>query len=112
MIVATNTFNMDEVISIIKSGGDLCAYVKELVPPRYRHIDGIYHNTRYLLNLEILKSKDIKLEDKTEASSVLTRGLHVVGYMDCYIPCSVLERHINMNKVKRYHEGDKYGKGS
>lgn len=112
MIVATNAFNMDEVRSVIKSGGDLCEYVRSLIPNRYRHIDGIYHNTRYYLNLVILKSKDFSLQEKTDASAALTKGLHVVGYMDCYIDCGLLERHIDMRKVNKYFEVDKNGKGS
>lgn len=111
MIVATDVFNMDEVKELIKSGGDLCGYVRSLVPERYLHVDGIYHNTRYLLNLRILQSKDFSLTDKFNASASLTAGLHVVGYMDCYIGCGEMERHINMARVRQYHEGDTYGKG-
>lgn len=111
MIVATDAFDMQKVKSLIKSGGDLCEYAMSLVPDRYKHVDGIYHNTRYFLNLNILKATDISLEDKTAASASLTAGLHVVGYMDDYITCGEMERHINMKKVNKYFEGDKYGKG-
>lgn len=111
MIVATDVFDMEEVARLIKNNGDLCAYVYSLVPDRYKHVDGIYHNTRYLLNLRILQSQDFNLTDKSNASSMLTAGLHVVGYMDKYIACGAMERHINMKKVQQYYEGDKYGKG-
>lgn len=111
MIVATDVFDMDEVKRLIKSNGDLCAYVMSLVPDRYRHVDGIYHNTRYLLNLRILQSNDLDLKDKSNASAMLTAGLHVVGYMDKYIACGAMERHINMKKVQQYYKGEAYGKG-
>lgn len=112
MIVATNKFDIDEVIKIVKSRGPLLEYVTGITPENYRHIDGIIHNTRYLLYLTILKSKKFTLDEKAWVTETLTKGLHVVGYMDVYINCQELERHINMDKVRKYYEGDKYGKGS
>lgn len=112
MIIATDTFDIEEVKSLLRDGKDLCTYVRGLIPDRYKHVDGIYHNTRYYLNLTILKSDKFTLEDKMKASAALTRGLHVVGYLDSYLTCGVLERRINMNKVIKYFEGEKYGKGS
>lgn len=112
MIVATDVFDMNAVHAIVKSGGDIRAYVKSLVPERYAHIEAIAHNTRYLLNLQVLKSSEFTLQEKSWLNAELTKEIHVVGYMNCYIACGEMERHINMNKVYKYHEGDKYGKSS
>ena len=112
MIIATNSFDMDKVLRLVGNYEGLCEYVKSLVPDRYKHIDAIYHNTRYFLNLEVLKSKDIPMDKKTELSKLLTKGIRVVGYMDVYIACNEMERKINMKKVDQYHRGDKDGKSN
>lgn len=112
MIIATNSFDMDEVVKLSGDYEKLCLYVMSLVPERYKHIDAIYHNTRYFINLEVLKSKDIPLDKKTELSKHLTKGIRVVGYMDIYITCNELERKISMKKVEQYYKGDTDGKGN
>lgn len=111
MIIATNSFDMDTIRSIVKDRGDLNEYVLGLVPDRYKHVEAIAHNTRYYLNLQISKSKEFSLQDKTWINFELTRNIHVVGYMGIYITCGELERHINMSRVEQFHKGDKYGKG-
>lgn len=112
MIIATNSFDMNKVVRLSESYEELCSYIMSLVPERYRHIDAIYHNTRYYLNLEVLKSKDIPMDKKTALSKLLTKGIRVVGYMDIYITCNEMERKINMKKVDQYHKGDKDGKSN
>lgn len=103
MIVATDVFVFDDVKAIIRHRGDIRGYVDGLVPSRYKHVEAIAHNTRYLLNLQVLKSGEFTLDEKSWINSELTRGLHVVGYMDCYITCSELERAVNIKKVERYN---------
>lgn len=110
MIVATDSFNMDDIHFIVKSNGDIRGYVASLVPDKYRHVEAIAHNTRYLLNLQVLKSREFTLQEKTWISSELTKNIHVVGYMDVYITCGEMERHINMKEVDKYFRGEKYGK--
>lgn len=103
---------MDDIHSIIKKGGDIREYVSGLVPTKYRHVEAISHNTRYLLNLQVMKSREFSLEEKTWMNQELTKNIHVVGYMDVYITCGELERHINMKEVDKYFRGEIYGKSS
>lgn len=110
MIVATDAFDMDAIHTIVKSNGDIREYVRSLVPDKYKHVDAIFHNTRYLLNLQVLKSGEFTLQEKTWLNAELTKDIHVVGYMDVYITCGELERHINMSNVEEYFRGDRYGK--
>lgn len=112
MIIATNSFDMGKIISMSENYEGLCSYIRTLVPDRYKHIDAIYHNTRYYINLEVLKAKDITMQKKMALSKLLTKGIRVVGYMDVYITCTDLERKVNMKKVEQYHRGDKYGKSN
>lgn len=107
MIIATNIFDMDKVIALRDDYEGLCSYIWTLVPERYRHIDAIYHNTRYYINMCVLKNISIPLEKKLQVSKYLTKGIRVVGYTDTYITCSELEKRINISKVNKYHEGDK-----
>lgn len=109
MIIATDEFDMRKVVSLADDYDALCEYIHSLVPERYKHQDAIYHNTRYYLNLEVLKAKDITMEKKTSLSQKLTRNIRVVGYMDVYITCKDLERKINMKKVEQYYRGEKNG---
>jgi hypothetical protein len=107
MIIATDSFDLDKVIALRENYEELCNYVKTLVPDRYKHIDAIYHNTRYYINMCVLKNTSIPMERKLQVSKYLTKGIRVVGYTDTYITCSELEKRINMNKVNKYYEGDK-----
>lgn len=106
MIIATDIFDMDKVIALRDDYEGLCEYIWTLVPERYKHIDVIYHNTRYYINMCVLKSADIPLEKKLQVSKYLTKSIRVVGYTDTYITCRELENRINMSKVNKYHEGD------
>lgn len=110
MIIATKDINFDKVIKLVNNEDDLCSYIKSLVPEKYSHCDAIYHNTRYYINLEILKDNSIALDTKNKLSNMLTRNIRVVGYMGVYITCSELEQRVDMNKVNKYYEGDLYGK--
>lgn len=112
MLIATNVIDYDKVLSLSEDEEGLCAYIKSLVPERYRHVDAIYHNTRYYINLEVLKNSTYPLEKKLALSRMLTKNIRTVGYMDSYVTCSELEAHISMKKVHKYHEGELYGKGS
>lgn len=112
MIIATDKFDMKKVVSLSENYEGLCEYVHSLIPERYKHIDAIYHNTRYYLNLEVLKSKDITMDKKTSISKKLTKNIRVVGYMDVYITCKDLERKVNMKKVEQYHRGEEYGESN
>ena len=107
MIIATDVFDMSKVMSLSDDYEGMCSYIWSLVPERYKHLDVIYHNTRYYVNMCVLKSTDIPLEKKLKVSKFLTRGIRVVGYTDNYITCRELENRVNMNKVNKYHEGDK-----
>jgi hypothetical protein len=107
MIIATDVFDMDKVIALRDDYEGLCNYIWTLVPDRYRHIDVIYHNTRYYINMCVLKNALIPLDKKLQVSKYLTKQIRVVGYTDTYITCSELEKRINMSKVDKYHEGDK-----
>lgn len=107
MIIATDTFDMSKVVSLSEDYDGLCKYIWTLVPDRYKHLDAIYHNTRYYINMCILKDTKISLEKKTQISKYLTKGIRVVGYTDSYITCRDLETRINMKKVNKYYEGDK-----
>lgn len=112
MIVATNVFDMPLIREMVKKRTDLCAYVHGLVPDRYKHVNAIEHNTRYLLNLNIVNDDSISLDNKLWATQELTKNLHVVGYIDSIVTTSDVEKIINMKKVEKYYEGDKYGKSS
>lgn len=112
MIIATNVFDMKKVVSLSEDYDGLCNYIRSLMPERYKHIDAIYHNTRYYLNLEVLKASDISMEKKVSLSEKLTKNIRVVGYMDVYITCKDLERKINMKKVEQYYRGEKYGESN
>lgn len=112
MIIATDDVDIKKVVNMSGDSDKLCTYVKSLVPERYRHIDAIYHNTRYYINLLVLKSDDISLEKKSALSKLLTRNIRVVGYMGVYITCKDLERKISMKKVNKYHEEVEHGKSS
>lgn len=112
MIVITNSFDMDKIRKIVRGHEDLCGYIADMVPDRYRHIRAIEHNTRYVLNRCINDDTKISLEDKLWATAELTKNLHVVGYLDFIIDIESFERRINMKKVEEYYKGDKYGKGS
>jgi hypothetical protein len=107
MIIATDIFDMDKVIALRDDYEGLCSYIWTLVPERYKHIDVIYHNTRYYINMCVLKNTSIPLEKKLQISKYLTKNIRVVGYTDTYITCSELEKRINMSKVNKYYEGDK-----
>lgn len=109
MIIATDVFDMDKVISLKTDYSGMCDYIWTLVPERYRHLESIYHNTRYYINMCVLKSSSIPMETKTEISKFLTKDIRVVGYTDSYITCSELEKRVNINKVNKYHERDQYG---
>ena len=110
MIIATNEFDMKKIVSLSDDYEGLCEYIRSLVPDRYVHQDAIYHNTRYFINLEVLKAKDITMNKKTALSQMLTRNIRVVGYMDVYITCKDLERKVNMKKVEQYFRGEKNGR--
>jgi hypothetical protein len=106
MIIATDNFDMNKVMSLCHDYDGLCAYVRSLVPERYKHLDTIYNNTRYYINLCVLKAKDIPMSKKQEVSKLLTRNIHVVGYTDIYITCYDLEKRISMSRVDKYHKGE------
>lgn len=108
MIIATTNIDLKKIVSLASDYDGLCDYIKSLVPDAYSHIDAIYHNTRYYINLQVLKDSKISMEKKTELSKYLTKNIRVVGYMGKYITCDDLEMHIDMQKVKRYREGDKH----
>lgn len=109
MLIATKEFSLDEVLKLSSNYDGLCKYIKELVPEHYRHIDAIYHNTRYYISLQVLKDKSIPIEKKMELSKNLTAGIRVVGFIGKYITCDDLEAHIDMRKVKCYYEGENHG---
>lgn len=110
MIIATKNIDMVKIVSMVQNETGLCTYINSIVPERYRHHDAIYHNTRYYINLEVLKSKDISLENKMALSTLLTKNIRTVGYMGTYITCQELEMRVDINKVIRYYEGDRDGK--
>ena len=110
MIIATKNIDMQKIISMARDESGLCAYIHSVVPERYKHCDAIYHNTRYYVNLEVLKNSDISMENKMALSTLLTKNIRTVGYMGTYITCQELEMRVDMNKVMRYHEGDRDGK--
>lgn len=107
MIIATDIFDKDKVLSLKDDYEGLCSYVWTLVPEKFKHLDVIYHNTRYYINMCILQDTGISLDVKTQISKLLTRSIRVVGYMDKYITCRDLDSRVDMNKVNKYHEGDK-----
>ena len=108
MVVATTDIDIKKIVSLESDYGGLCQYIKSLVPDHYAHIDAIYHNTRYYINLQVLKDNNIPMDKKTELSKYLTKNIRVVGFMGKYISCEDLEMHIDMQKVKKYREGDKH----
>ena len=110
MLIATNIIDYDRVMSLSEDEAGLSEYIWSLIPDRYRHVDAIYHNTRYYINLEVLKNTSYSLEKKLAISRLLTKNIRTVGYMDCYVTCSELEAHVSMKKVQKYHEGEIYGK--
>lgn len=110
MIIATKNIDMKKIISMVQDEDRLCEYIHSIVPERYKHCNAIYHNTRYYINLEVLKSNDISMENKIALSALLTKNIRTVGYMGTYITCQDLEMRVNMNKVMRYYKGDIDGK--
>lgn len=110
MIVAVRGFDFDTVHKIITSDGDICKYIDDLIPPTYKHCDAIRYNTRYYLYTLAMSSEQFTLYEKGWLNQKLTKDLHVVGYIDEYIPVDILERYINMKKVDNYYKGEKcYG---
>lgn len=106
MIIATNSIDLKKVAGLSEDYEGLCDYVKSLVPARYAHVDAIYHNTRYYINLEVLKSNDIPIDKKVALSKLLTKSIHVCGCMDIYITCKELESRINMKRVNQFKEAE------
>ncbi len=110
MIIATDVFDMDRILALKDDYEGMCDYIWTLVPDRYKHLDVIFHNTRYYINMCVLKSETIPMEVKSAISKYLTKSIRVVGYTDTYITCSELEKRVNMNRVNKYFEGDNNGK--
>lgn len=110
MIIGSKDFDKDKVLSLASDYEGLCGYVWTLVSDRYKHFDAIYHNTRYYINLEILKDNSIPLDKKMSISKLLTKNIRTVGYMGEYITCQDLEKRIDMNKVNKYYKGELNGK--
>ena len=109
MLIATRDFEISDIVNLASNYDALCNYIRELVPREYRHIEAIYHNTRYYINLQVLKDNKRPMEKKMELSKNLTTNMRVVGFMGKYITCDDLEAHIDMRRVKRYYEGDNHG---
>lgn len=106
MIIATKNIDMQKIVSMVKDECGLSSYIHSIVPERYKHCDAIYHNTRYYINLEVLKNTDISMDNKMALSALLTKNIRTVGYMGTYITCQELEMRVDINKVMRYHKGD------
>ena len=106
MIIATDEFDMSKIIQLKDNVEEMDKYIWSLVPVRYKHVDAIYRNTRYYINVCVLKSTTMSMEMKKELSAKLTKGLHVVGFMGTFITCGELESRISMKKVNKYYEGE------
>ena len=110
MVIATKVIDIDKIVKLSSDYDALCEYIKGLVPKDFKHVDAIYHNTRYYINITILKSDAISLEKKNILSNMLTRNIRVVGYMDRYVTCDELAMHVNTERVIKYYEGDRHEK--
>lgn len=112
MIIGSEDFTVQQIVNLKDDYDAMCAFMLGLVPDRYKHVDAIYHNQRYYANMRVLSDKTLPLKVKQQVSAMLTRNIRVVGWTDIYITCRQMERKIDMNKVDKYYEGDKYEQSS
>lgn len=112
MIIANLNYSSSELIKRVDNFEELCKYIRSTVPEEYRHVDAIYHNTRYYLNTRVLEDSSIPLNTKKKLSDALTTGLRTVGVLGDWVTCGELNRRANMEKINKYRKGDKHGKGS
>ena len=106
MIIANLNYSKSELVSRMNNFDELCKYVRSTIPEKYRHVDAIYHNTRYYLNTCVLEDDTLNLSVKKQLSDILTKNIRVVGVLGEWVPCSELDRRTNLNRVFKYYKGD------
>lgn len=107
MIIANLNYSSSELLSRINNFEELCAYVRSTVPPAYRHVDAIYHNTRYYLNTCVLEDSSLTMKVKQQLSDMLTRNIRTVGVLGEWVTCNELDRRMRMDRITKYYKGDK-----
>lgn len=101
MIIATKAVNYEELLKRKLDYDAMCEYVRGLVPSGVKHVEAIYHNTRYYFNYMVLRNESIPLADKKILSDVLTKNIRVVGVMGTYVSVNEVESQVNLKKLDR-----------
>ena len=112
MVIATRDVDIQKVLSLADNEETLCAYIKSLIPSKYQHVDAIYNNTKYFINLCILENNKISMRDKDKLNAILLKHVRVVGYLGNFITCKELDFYVDAERVYEYYKEDiiKYGR--
>lgn len=106
MIIANLNYSSSELIKRMDNFEELCEYIRSTIPPAYRHVDAIYHNTRYYLNTRVLADTSLTMKIKKQLSDKLTTNIRTVGVLGNWVTCNELDRRAHMDRIIKYHKGD------
>lgn len=109
MLVSLCEFDKEIFLGNIDNPDVILKYVRDSIPKEFKHIDAIYHNTRFYLSTVVMSDNSIPIKQKQQLCDILTSNMYTVGFLTKYMTVQELMVKFPKEKLIKYLEGDKYG---
>lgn len=106
MVVPTMKVDIKEVMKFKNNPQELEAYIRTLIPERYRGYDYLLSNFKYYIVTKIHKELKVDKEERKALCNYLLKDIRTVGFINGFISLEDVERLVDRDRFRNLMKGN------